>query len=49
VIDNYLKLWRKSEIRSGKISVTENTLSVQGMEIAMTTKKWGINSNLNSR
>jgi hypothetical protein len=26
----------------------ENTISVQGMEITMTTKKWAINSNLNS-
>lgn len=42
VIDNYIKaLGGKAKLEAVKSSVTDNTLSVQGMEIAMTTKKMG--------
>jgi len=42
VIENYLKaLGGKDKLESVKTTLTENTLSVQGMEVAMTTKKMG--------
>ncbi|GAA5086888.1 hypothetical protein GCM10023210_09220 [Chryseobacterium ginsengisoli] len=42
VIDNYLKaLGGKDKIEGVKTTIIENTLSVQGMEVAMTTKKMG--------
>lgn len=42
VIDNYIKaLGGKDKLESVKTIVTDNTLSVQGMEITMTTKKMG--------
>ncbi|PJJ67920.1 hypothetical protein [Chryseobacterium geocarposphaerae] len=42
VIDNYLKaLGGKAKLEAVKSSITDNTLSVQGMEVAMTTKKMG--------
>lgn len=42
VIDNYLQaLGGKAKLEAVKSSVIDNTLSVQGMEVAMTTKKMG--------
>lgn len=42
VIDNYIKaLGGKEKLEAVKSSITDNTLSVQGMEISMTTKKMG--------
>ncbi|SHK68405.1 hypothetical protein [Chryseobacterium polytrichastri] len=42
VIDNYLKvLGGKDKLEGVKSTITDNTLSVQGMEISMTTKKMG--------
>ncbi|MBV8328551.1 hypothetical protein [Chryseobacterium sp.] len=42
VIDNYFKaLGGKDKLEAVKTSITDNTLSVQGMEITMTTKKLG--------
>ncbi|AZA51954.1 hypothetical protein [Chryseobacterium sp. G0201] len=42
VIDNYLKaLGGKDKLETVKTTITDNTLSVQGMEISMTTKKMG--------
>ncbi|AKK71757.1 hypothetical protein OK18_03080 [Chryseobacterium gallinarum] len=42
VIDNYFKaLGGKDKLEAVKSIVTDNTLSVQGMEITMTTKKMG--------
>jgi len=42
VIDNYLKaLGGKAKLEAVKSLTTDNTLSVQGMEISMTTKKMG--------
>ncbi|MGO4708450.1 hypothetical protein AB4Y90_04890 [Chryseobacterium sp. 2TAF14] len=42
VIDNYLNaLGGKTKLESVKTTITENTMSVQGMEIAMNTKKMG--------
>ncbi|REC49699.1 hypothetical protein [Chryseobacterium pennipullorum] len=42
VIDNYFKaLGGKDKLEAVKSTITENTLSVQGMEITMTTKKLG--------
>lgn len=42
VIDNYMKaLGGKDKLESVKTSLIENTISVQGMEIGMTTKKMG--------
>jgi hypothetical protein len=42
VIDNYLKaLGGKEKLEAIKTSMIDNTLSVQGMEVAMTTKKMG--------
>lgn len=42
VIDNYLNgLGGKSKLESVKTTITENTMSIQGMEIAMNTKKMG--------
>ncbi|WP_435524571.1 hypothetical protein [Chryseobacterium indoltheticum] len=50
VIDSYLNaLGGKNKLEAVKTTITENTMSLQGMEIAMNTKKWGINSNLCSR
>lgn len=42
VIDNYLKaLGGKDKLEAVKTTVIDNTLSVQGMEVSMTTKKMG--------
>lgn len=42
VIDNYLKaLGGKDKLEAIKTVITDNTLSVQGMEVSMTTKKMG--------
>lgn len=42
VIDSYIKaLGGKDKLESVKSIITDNTLSVQGMEITMTTKKMG--------
>jgi hypothetical protein len=42
VIDNYIKaLGGKDKLEGVKSIITDNTLSVQGMEITMTTKKMG--------
>ncbi|MBB4806275.1 hypothetical protein HNP38_001547 [Chryseobacterium defluvii] len=42
VIDNYLKaLGGKDKLEAVKSTITENTVSVQGMEVAMSTKKMG--------
>jgi hypothetical protein len=42
VIDNYIKaLGGKDKLEGVKTIITDNTLSVQGMEITMTTKKMG--------
>ncbi|WP_449389367.1 hypothetical protein [Chryseobacterium lineare] len=42
VIDNYLKaLGGKDKLESVKTTLIENTLTVQGMDISMTTKKMG--------
>ncbi|MBT2623048.1 MULTISPECIES: hypothetical protein [Chryseobacterium] len=42
VIDNYLKaLGGKDKLEAIKTVITDNTLSVQGMEISMSTKKMG--------
>lgn len=42
VIDNYLKaLGGKDKLDAVKTTLTENTMTVQGMEVAMTTKKMG--------
>src|SRR5215813_2730110 len=42
VIYNYLKaLGGKEKLEAVKSSVIDNTLSVQGMEVSMTTKKMG--------
>lgn len=42
VIDNYLKaLGGKDKLEAVKSTVIDNTVSVQGMEVAMTTKKMG--------
>ncbi|CAA7194051.1 LolA family protein [Chryseobacterium potabilaquae] len=42
VIDNYLKaLGGKDKLEAIKTTVTDNTLSLQGMEVSMTTKKMG--------
>lgn len=42
VIDNYLKaLGGKDKLEAVKTTITDNTLSVQGMDVAMTTKKMG--------
>ncbi|MCJ7933102.1 MAG: hypothetical protein MUW56_05565 [Chryseobacterium sp.] len=42
VVDNYFKaLGGKDKLEAVKSTVTDNTLSVQGMEITMTTKKLG--------
>lgn len=42
VIDNYLNaLGGKDKLESIKTTIIENTLSVQGMEVNMTTKKMG--------
>ncbi|MDQ1805474.1 hypothetical protein ACNFU2_09950 [Chryseobacterium sp. PTM-20240506] len=42
VIDNYLKaLGGRDKLEAIKTTVIENTVTVQGMEIAMTTKKMG--------
>ncbi|SIQ64337.1 hypothetical protein SAMN05880574_11927 [Chryseobacterium sp. RU37D] len=42
VIDNYLKaLGGKDKLESIKTTLIENTITVQGMEISMTTKKMG--------
>ncbi|WP_292008804.1 hypothetical protein [Chryseobacterium sp.] len=42
VIDNYLTaLGGKDKLEAVKTTITDNTLSVQGMEISMTTKKMG--------
>ena len=42
VIDNYLvALGGKAKLEAVKTTITENTMSVQGMELSMTTKKMG--------
>lgn len=42
VIDNYLKaLGGKDKLEAVKTTIVDNTLSVQGMEFTMTTKKMG--------
>ncbi len=42
VIDNYLKaLGGKEKLEAVKTTITDNTLSVQGMEFTMSTKKMG--------
>ena len=42
VIDSYLNaLGGKSKLEAVKTTITENTMSLQGMEIAMNTKKMG--------
>lgn len=42
VIDNYLKaLGGKDKLEAVKSTITENTLSAQGMEVSMSTKKMG--------
>ncbi|MFC3159162.1 hypothetical protein SAMN05443633_10381 [Chryseobacterium arachidis] len=42
VIDNYLKaIGGKDKLEAVKTTLTENTMTVQGMEISMTTKKMG--------
>lgn len=42
VIDNYLKaLGGKDKLESVKTTLIENTMTVQGMQVAMTTKKMG--------
>jgi hypothetical protein len=42
VIDNYLKaLGGKDKLEAIKTVITDNTLSVQGMDVSMTTKKMG--------
>ncbi|WP_415328757.1 hypothetical protein [Chryseobacterium sp. MMS23-Vi53] len=42
VIDNYLKaLGGKDKLESIKTTLIDNTISVQGMEVSMTTKKMG--------
>jgi len=42
VIDNYLKaLGGKDKLEAIKTTVVDNTLTVQGMEVTMTTKKMG--------
>lgn len=42
VIDSYLNaLGGKSKLEAVKTTITDNTMSIQGMEIAMSTKKMG--------